>query len=101
VAAYDQWTTEVEAAQHVSGYAAASTRLTDASQQNEALIRQIALYPAATLKGLKVKARVAAAHATDPQSIESALEAILEENGAEMAMALSIVRDLTRLKGEA
>ncbi len=49
-----------------------------------------------------LKARVAAENSTRPEDIEAAFEAKWEEEGAsETMLAMSIVRDLMRLKEEA
>lgn len=96
VAAWDQHRTYIEDAQQRTGIAAAELEAVAALHEIE---DRIARTPAATMRGMLVKAGVASVDPVSPASIEAMEEALGGRIDAERFMGLPLILDLLRLNG--
>jgi hypothetical protein len=91
IAAYGQWEAARHSAEEASGYCAAVARDNAARDRFEALATQIVALPAATLEGVRRKARLATWCFGGVDNLEMA---VVGEGRSDVALTRSILRDL-------
>ena len=95
IAADEEWTRAIRAAEDAAGFTAAAAEYNAADDERRAVHAHVIRLRSSDPAALRLKLQVLADYMEQPRYLDSAIEAELTRGGAiENALALSIARDL-------